>query len=820
MANRRAYLTLTLLITSLLLTSCLTLPDPETSQEVNREVITAKYGEVVTVGQTFIARRARLNGLTFWVNWEAAAESERAWVSVRLYHTPQDATQGSQPLFNSHISIKGNGPIRLALPPLGEPPGQAYYLELTPSESSVLFLGQIVDGYKGGQAFVNGVPLTGDLAFSTTYEFTLGASLSDLMKIGEKIWLFLLLALVLFMPGWLLLDLSKLRQKFDGGEQIGISLGLSLAVTPLLMLWSSTAGLRWNKEFLLVMGGVLTLGVTWRILRGHRSFKLDWAGISLVGIFSFTLVMRLMMVRDLVAPAWVDSVHHALITNLIMDGGGLPEDYGPYLELDSTVYHAGYHVVLAVFQWLSGLDLPEGMLLFGQVLNAACVIAVYLLTTLLTGDTRAGLWAALISGIFTPMPAYYVSWGRYTQLAGLLILPVPVAFMKMIFEKKAESPAHPGKWTIPLCLASLSAAGLLLVHYRAAAFLAALLVAYSVSLFFDRQRLVRPVLGRFTAQVLVTGSLLFLGTVLMTLPWMGEVILDRIVPAFSKGNVVPDQPFADFSWRLLVAGNGTYTLWLAGLGILLGMAFRKRFVMAVLLWVGLLFLLANLGALALPGREIINNTSVVITLFMPISLLGGYAISRSTAGVEWVLLKREVGNRPLVLFRIVLFLAGLGLSLIGARQLFPLLNQTTYLFRVADRPALAWIEQNIPQEEVILINPFNWGYGLYAGNDGGAWISALSGQPTLPPPVIYGFGDKAEIRRVNKVCAQVLQHGANPDELWALMQEADLHYVYTGVRGGPISPSALLSSPLFDMLYAADGAYVFRTLGWYDKKLP
>ena len=32
-----------------------------------------------------------------------------------------------------------------------------------------------------------------------------------------------------------------------------------------------------------------------------------------------------------------------------------------------------------------------------------------------------GLAAALIVGVFTPMPAYYTSWGRYTQLAALLI---------------------------------------------------------------------------------------------------------------------------------------------------------------------------------------------------------------------------------------------------------------------------------------------------------------------------------------------------------------------------------------------------------------
>ena len=31
-------------------------------------------------------------------------------------------------------------------------------------------------------------------------------------------------------------------------------------------------------------------------------------------------------------------------------------------------------------------------------------------------------------------------------------------------------------------------------------------------------------------------------------------------------------------------------------------------------------------------------------------------------------------------------------------------------------------------DATVLINPFTWGYGLYAGNDGGFWISPLAGR--------------------------------------------------------------------------------------------
>ena len=445
------------------------------------------------------------------------------------------------------------------------------------------------------------------------------------------------------------------------------------------------------------------------------------------------------------------------------------------------------------------------------------------------------------------MPAYYVSWGRYTQLAGLLILPLPLAFLKLVFVKVAgtreatenlptaealaveDENSWMGREQLGLVftpkwnreaiavwgLACLAAGGLLIVHYRAAAFLGCLLLAFFAGLLLEQRWWKKIVLISCSKQLLAAGFILGFGSLLLTLPWMGQVIPNLLVPAFTPGGSVAETaPFADFSWRFLEAGMGKYTLWLAGVGMVCGILFRKRFVVAGLMWVGLLFTIANLGALGLPGGEIINNTSVAIMLFMPIALFGGFAISSLVSGAEWLLRQRPAWGGLLAPLRVTLVAAAMVLSFLAARQLFPLVNATTYLFRASDRPALAWIDENIPKEEPILINPFNWGYGLCAGSDGGAWISALSGNVTLPPPVIYGFGSRSEIQRINSLCAEVLQHGSDPDHVWDLLREAGIRYVYTGARGGPISPGALQASPLFDTLYAQGGAYVFQTLGW------
>ena len=367
MAVKALVCTRILLFLPLLLSACVTLPDFETSQENSTEIISRYNDGNEPIGQTFIARRPRLNGLTFWVEREPSTESQQAWVTVRLFSSPEDASQAGSPIYNTHISTGSSGPISVSLPPLDGEAGKQYYLELAPSDGSIFIKGQNLDAYAGGQAYAAGVPLEADLAFRTSYEFDAQAALSDIGGMLGRIGLVLPLALTLLVPGWLLLDLSGLRQRFDGGEQAAISLGLSLALIPILMLWTSTLGLHWSRSAVIVVSVLLAAATFWRLLRQPKAFRFIWAELLLIAIFVFSLVVRMMMVRDLAAPAWVDPVHHALITRLILEGGSFPHSYSPYLELGATVYHAGYHSTQAVFQWLSGLDLPEGMLLYGQV---------------------------------------------------------------------------------------------------------------------------------------------------------------------------------------------------------------------------------------------------------------------------------------------------------------------------------------------------------------------------------------------------------------------------------------------------------------------
>jgi hypothetical protein len=510
-------------------------------------------------------------------------------------------------------------------------------------------------------------------------------------------------------------------------------------------------------------------------------------------IFICSLAIRLIMVRDLATPAWVDSVHHALITRLILSNGSYSSSYLPYWDFNPTAYHPGFHSIAATFTWLSNLPIEQSLLILGQVLNALAVFSVYLFTKTLTQRSSAGLFAAIITGFLTPMPAYYTSWGRYTELTGLLILPAAFALIQLLMDEKTTK----GKYWI-IILGAITSAGLFMVHYRVLVFLACLILSYFVIYLL----IIRSMPSGNTIWVLLSILITVAISSLLVLPWISQTIISIVFPIFQSAGTNTAPFFQDFSWAYLSAALGKQTLVIAGLGLIWGMIKQKRFTFLLLFWVLLLFLIANLNALQIPGGGLINNTSVEIMLFIPISILGGYFIDLII--IYW---KDLIPKKLIIPFvgTIIIFIVLVAYT--GAKQLVTIINPITILSRNADLPAIEWMDDNIPEKETIVINPFAWGYGLYAGSDGGYWISPLSGRVTLPPPVLYGLG--GDIKWINEQSQKVIDLSSYPEALWEYLRANQLHYIYIGEKGGVLSPEKLSSSDHFIICYHKAGVWIF-----------
>ncbi len=826
-------LALLLLGLALLTSGCVSLADPQAAQVHNQGVIAQLDQPETIFTQTFTTPRSGLNSLTFWASL-ASGDYAQGRLLVTVSADPDTA-----PFYSGIFpasAIQENTPLRISFPRRDGPAGQTYTLTLRAEGAPFGVQGRNEDIYADGQAALNQVPLNADLAFKTTYVYTLPAALADLAQLWDWRGLALPLFIVLILPGWLLLELTDLHRRFDLWENTALAVGLSLSLLPLVMLWTTLLRLPWRGPGLwsaAFLAAALLAGlILVRHFRQHRPLTLclpSHTDLAMLIVFLLSCGVRVVMVRDMAAPAWVDSVHHALLGRLVAEEGGFPASFEPYFKLDPTRYHPGFHsayaALLLLTQPISGEQVFGGvdstveasaqlLLVYGQALNVLAVLAAYLFTTALTGDKRAGVVAALAAGLFTPMPAYYTSWGRYTQLAGMVILPVPVALWQRWLKTTGSTRPDP---CYPL-LAGLASGGLFLVHYRVAAFLGLFLLldgiillaigiirAAFLKLRFKNTTPSPPKGNEREFRKIVLFAFLTAGTaVLLTAPWLFPTLVRTILPVASQPSATAAF-MGDFPWSSLTAALGKIPLGLAGAGILLALLQRRRITLLLPGWIMLLLLLANLNVFGLPGGNLVNNTTVAISLYLPIAALAGYLVSQAIEALchftppRW----HASGSWLLVLL-------ALGVGLWGAHHLVTVLNPNTYLVRPADLRGIAWVKDNIPPEATVLVNPFLWGYGIYAGGDGGYWISALAGQPTLPPPVLHAMDYSEAAKANNRLSGQIIALADRPEDLATLLHGEGIQYIFLGARGGALSPSVLLQSGHFEALYHQEGVWVFE----------
>jgi hypothetical protein len=244
---------------------------------------------------------------------------------------------------------------------------------------------------------------------------------------------------------------------------------------------------------------------------------------------------------------------------------------------------------------------------------------------------------------------------------------------------------------------------------------------------------------------------------------------------------------------------------LALAGLFISVLRARWFGPVIALWMGLLFISANQGIISLPGSSFINLTSIEIMFFLPLSVLAGYCASFIIRGVG-----RFIPGWGQLPYAAVITIAAVVAALAGAQRIMPILNPVTLLFREADRPAIQWIADNISPNETILTNPFLWGYGIYAGQDGGYWISPLAGRKTMPPPILYAYGSPAEVQSIDETCKQLIDRASDPQALRELMRAQGIRFVYLGRRGGVLSPKLLAHSGLFQIRYSQAGTWLFE----------
>jgi hypothetical protein len=796
-------------------------------------------------GQTFTSHQAGLQGLEVFLQ---PSQPGTGQVVLRIYAPKVGAP------FNDHLLAQAS----ISLSSVAQPGW--YRFDFEPRQGSNMqdyaFSLQVVgDGQVGignapgntyweGSAYLESKPADNQqLAFRTVYR----ARWMVLGLLSEGLTWLKWLALAIFafvLPGWAIMSgLWAGWKTHSWGEKLGLAIGLSLAIYPLILLWTDLTGLHLGVGYAVIPPVAAIVFLAWKNFGPLRHFfkhpvfpkprfsRTEWGSfIFHTSAFFLTttliFLVRFYVVRTISMPLWGDSYQHTLIAQLIVDHNGLFQSWQPYTSLQTLSYHFGFHTAVAVFHWLTHLDLAQAMIWFGQILNGLAIIALYPLAVRVSGGNRwAGIGAMLVAGLLSALPMIYTNWGRYTQLAGQTILPVAACLGWTILESfSTKSEPVTGKTSTvkktlttfladwrSLIPASLAMAGLALTHYRILIFAALL---YPIFLIFElRKSNWKPILIRLCALTLLSG--------ILVLPWYirtyGSGILRNLTIKIStsaasisnatlESNAISrlDSFFPILLWLLLFLAVA-WCLWK-----------RSRRAAFFSAWWLLILLATNPVWLHLPGTGVVTNFTLLIAIYIPAGVLLGAAAVTLVNPEQFSPRGRFWGS--LCLWLVV---AGLGLWGINQRRNDISVGSGALALR-PDMRAAEWIQSNTPTEAGFLVNSFfAYSGSSIVGADGGWWLPYLAHRQTNLPPLTYSSeqGPRPDyIKWVNAFVTAIDQKGIADSSVLAELKARGLSYIYIGQQQGMINnPNPLILDPLklstdshFRTVYHQDRVWIFE----------
>lgn len=464
------------------------------------------------LGQSFVATRDNLSRIEMQLT-EAVTRTLPADMSAMLVRgegpgtlPPKDAVPGTSKV----VSEPGSNYLSVSFPPIADSGNMTYTFMLLTSGYSVnsvlLPAWSTADALSSGAMYTEDGAQDGDLTITAYYRYNILTLLSDVWgAVSGRLPVLLVWLLLLLLPGMALL--LWLPNGLGGEQRLLAAPGLSALLLPVIFLLASWIRLPIGSIALWVFLGMCAVAVVARIaLKARKGDSGRWTmdglrtairvpsafWLSFAIIMIFTVVTRLVSLRDIQAGVGIDAYHHTLITNLFLIDGSIPTNYEPFAPLASYTYHFGFHALTAVIAWLTGNTQPTGLMTLvpqvGQIAGSVLPIpGLTLFGWRVLGNRWIGLMAGALAGLVSIVPAFYLEWSRYTQGLGLAVLPVAwVLFVEAVGRpvadagrsRKAEGKRQKAEGTVGhllstiyrppsvVALAVIASVGLFLTHYR------------------------------------------------------------------------------------------------------------------------------------------------------------------------------------------------------------------------------------------------------------------------------------------------------------------------------------------------------------------
>ena len=616
---------------------------------------------------------------------------------------------------------------------------------------------------------------------------------------------------MLVIPGWAILAATNLWRRFGAIERWILAVGLSIAFYPVLYYLTRALlpSLRLGQNKLIVLLAGLFIITAWFLRKDWREqFKLGKYAGPFLFILAATLLTRFWLAHNYPYPAWTDSLHHILITDLVATTGKLPFNLQPYAPTSLDQYHLGLYALTGSLQVLAEIPAHQALLWMTQAINGLCGLGVFIFLSKKVSPL-AGLAGMMVVGLFSFQPALYFSWGRFTQGSSQTILLIAAsATWEAVRAWKEGWKTNRGSALALTGISALLIAGVFLVHFRAAAFLLPLIAIICIYEFVlaikTKQHGLRTFLS--IASIAILSIVLILPALL---PAMDYYVDQRSAPAESAetepaNSMVESEYYANYDIQSLYAiGAKKWLIGLTLVGILVGL-FRKNKVIVIITitWILALFGEGALYRLNIPLLAFTNMTGMMIMLYLPIGVVVGVLVEDL-----WQMLSLQKhenwanGLQWIALFLVVIAV----IYRIGDVESF------RQFMTAADEKAMDWIENNTPKDAVFAVHTYYWLPDAPHGSDAGYFIPYYANRQTTTSTMISSLGPGHEEVMAESEAVMSL-YSSSPD-IGALC-ELGVDYLYDGAKnpfdGSQFNISAIQQAEDVQTIYQVDGVSIYK----------
>ncbi len=765
-----------------------------------------------SVGQTFTSLHRGLNEIGVTVS---AQNNESGNLKLLLYHNNSQ----QPPVFSKDYSINVSSAEFLSLIFEAQKDSylEDYFLELNWSGSGpISFQTNPSESYTQGSLYINSYSAQAQLDFNLEYD-RVQLSLGLGLVVLQWLWQLFLTALILLLPGWAILSIAWPGwEDYDLLIKLTLAFGVSYALYPTLFLLTDFIDFHPGEVFFVwvVMGlSAISLFIHYRpdlrvkdisaskLLCNFRLRSENWLNLATVVVLSLIFFVKFWAIRTLDTPMWGDSYQHTMITQLMMNNGGMFDSWQPYVPYETFTVHFGFHSLATVFAWISNLSASQTVLWVGQISNALAALSLYPIAFKVSGKRKwAGVIAITFAGLILRYPNYYVNWGRYAQLSGQVLLPlVGFLLVEVLFSKETN--------ISQLAIVSILLGGMALSYYRMPFFLAIwipLLIGEMI-LWLRRD-------GNKFSTLLLRGMLILLGMVVLLIPLFsrisGGALAQSVGSMHSPGL---QQALSNFLNNL----NSTQYYYskplivLTVISVVAGILAKQWRVLAIMLGMVLIHSYVLGTMVDLPFSNFIDAFSIQLMTYIGLGVIISYGFALVAENLDPV----HPSIAAFLLITLSVFFA------------FQAKNVTDKTYEIVTRPdlrAFQWIRENTALDDLFLVN----GFTIYdntsgVGSDGGWWISLLTERRNTMPPQYAVLNERPEDPGYTKWTVDAINHfetySPPSEEGLEAMCDWEVDYIYIGQRQGSVNdPTPMLrwqeweETSAFSLVYAKDLVRIYQ----------